>query len=159
METEAFSLRPVSEDDLSLLAKIDALNSPEAWTLQHFKEELKKAYSKTIVLTDDETDSIVAGFITYWVQVEGVSLLNISVHPDWKNLGFGKRLLGAMINEAVRDDIAKIALEVRESNVGAIRLYERAGFKKTHERKNFYQNGETGIVMELQTSTVPGVVQ
>ncbi len=159
MQTESFSLRPVSEDDLEALVKIDAINSPEPWTLTHFKEELKKPYSKTLVLTDDETDTQVIGFITYWVQVEGVSLLNISVHPDWKNLGFGQKLMRAMINEAVRDEIAKIALEVRESNLGAIRLYERSGFKKTHERKNFYHNGETGIVMELQTSSVPGVVQ
>ena len=99
------------------------------------------------------------GYIIYWVQAEGVSLHNVTVHPDWRGFGNAEKLLRAMINETVRDEIPKIMLEVRASNKAAIRLYERIGFKKAHERKLFYQDGETAWVMQLKTSEWSGVIQ
>jgi ribosomal protein S18 acetylase RimI-like enzyme len=59
----------------------------------------------------------------------------------------------------VREEIPRTVLEVRASNGGAIRLYEKAGFKKTHERKGFYSDGETAWVMELKTSDITTLLQ
>ena len=42
----------------------------------------------------------------------------------------------------------KIYLEVRESNRTAIRLYEKFGFKKLAERKNYYGH-ENGFIYVL----------
>ena len=62
------------------------------------------------------------------------------------------KLMQAMIKEAVKEDISRIVLEVRESNKNAIELYTTIGFKVTHEREKFYSNGETALVMEIKTS-------
>ena len=44
--------------------------------------------------------------------------------------------------------IKYITLEVRESNVAAISLYEKLGFTSIGQRKNYYQdNGENAIIM------------
>lgn len=153
------SLRPLVEDDLKQVLQIEAKSYPEPWKMGHFQLELEKPYTRALVLTDDETDSIVIGYIVYWVQVEGVSLLNIAVDPNWRGFGFGNRLMQAMIKEAVADDISRIILEVRESNKNAIELYEKIGFKVTHARKNFYSNGETALVMEIKTSDATSVIQ
>jgi len=152
------SLRPAVAEDFEQMAAIEKESYPDPWSLDHFVAESKKPYSRMLVLTDDETDTFVVGYIIYWVQVEGVSLLNVTVHSKWRGLGFAQKLMHTMINETVRDEISRIVLEVREGNTGAIRLYEKLGFKKTHERKNFYQNGETAIVMEVKTSELPNVV-
>jgi ribosomal-protein-alanine N-acetyltransferase len=159
MTTIPASLRPATPDDLAQIEKIESVSYPTPWTKEQFADELKVAHSRFLVLSDDETDEFILGYIVYWVQVEGVSLLNITVHPDWRGLGNAERLLRAMINETVRDEIPKITLEVRISNAGAIKLYERIGFKITHERKKFYSNGETALVMELKTSEWSGMVQ
>jgi ribosomal-protein-alanine N-acetyltransferase len=153
------SLRPATEDDLHQVLKIEGVSYPDPWTEALFRSEQNLAYSRFLVLTDDETDEFVLGYIIYHVQVEGVSLLNVSVHPDWRGLGNAEKLLRMMINETVRDEISKVILEVRPSNKAAIRLYERLGFKATHERKNFYKNGEIAIVMELKTSELSGIIQ
>ena len=153
------STRPAVEEDLESMLKIEAASYPEPWSAEHFRQEMQKPYARVLVLTDDETDAIILGYITYWVQVEGASLLNIAVAPNWRHFGFARRLMQTMVNEVVRDEIPKITLEVRESNSGAIALYQTMGFTKTHERKKFYSNGETAWVMELKTSELSGMVQ
>ena len=153
------SPRPVVDEDLKQILSIEIQSYPEPWKLGHFEEELKKAYTRAFVLTDDETDSIVIGYIVYWMQAEGVSLLNIAVDPKWRGFGFGMKLMHVMIKEAVKEDISRIILEVRESNKSAIELYSTIGFKVTHSRKNFYSNGETALVMEIKTSEASGTIQ
>jgi len=153
------SLRPAVTDDLKQMVEIEVQSYPEPWKKNHFLDEMQKRYARILVLTDDETDSIVIGYIIYWVQAEGVSLLNVAVHPKWRGFGFGMQLMQAMIKEAVLNDIPKILLEVRESNQDAISLYEKIGFKTTHTRKKFYSNGETALVMELKTSDAPSAIQ
>ena len=153
------SARPAVSEDLEQILEIEKISYPQPWGPDHFIEEFKRPFGRVLVLTDDETDSTVAGYIVYWIRAEAVSLLNVTVHPKWRGLGFAKKLMRVMINETVRDEISHIILEVRESNQSAIALYESLGFKKTHERKKFYQDGETAWVMELKTSDLSSVVQ
>jgi ribosomal-protein-alanine N-acetyltransferase len=153
------SIRPASVDDFEQMVELEKDTGSDPWSFDHFVSESQKPYSRMLVLTDDETDSFVVGYIIYWIQVEGVSLLNIHVNSKWRGLGLAQRLMHAMINETVRDEIPRIVLEVREGNDGAIRLYEKLGFKKTHERPKFYSSGETAIVMEIKTSDLNGTVQ
>ena len=153
------SPRPAVEDDLKQILQIEVQSYPEPWKIGHFQDELKKPYTRAIVLTDDETDSIVIGYIVYWLQAEGVSLLNVSIDPKWRGFGFGMRLMQTMINEAVKEDIPRIILEVRASNKNAIALYHSIGFKVTHERTGFYANGETALVMEIKTSDATSTIQ
>lgn len=158
-EIPQFSPRPACSDDLEQILFIEQASYPEPWSADHFIAEMQKPYSKTLVLTDDETDASVVGYIIYWVQAEGASLLNVAVHPKWRGLGFAKRLIQEMIKEIVRDEISKIVLEVRESNQNAIFLYEKIGFKLTHRRAKFYSDGEAALVYEIKTSDVPSVIQ
>jgi [ribosomal protein S18]-alanine N-acetyltransferase len=151
---KAVSLRPIVIEDFDQIMSIEKSSYPTPWSQDHFISEMKKPFARILALTDDETDSIIIGYIVYWVQAESVSLHNIAVSPHWRGLGFSKILMRSMINEAVRNEIAKTILEVRASNLGAISLYETLGFKKTHERKKFYQDGESAIIMELKTSDI-----
>ncbi len=153
------SIRPMVTEDLKQILLIEAQSYPEPWKKEHFLDEMQRNHSRHFVLTDDETDSIVIGYIIYWLQAEGVSLLNITVDPKWRGFGFGMKLMQTMIKETVMEDIPKIILEVRESNKNAIELYQNIGFRVTHTRKNFYSNGETALVMEIKTSEASGMIQ
>lgn len=159
MANPPVSARPAVEEDFDQILAIEHLCYPEPWTEGHFYQELRKPYSRVLVLTDDETDSVVLGYIVYWMQVEGVSLHNLAVDPKWRGLGLARRMLQIMINETVRDEIPKILLEVRETNRAAIKLYQSVGFKATHTRQKFYKNGDAAVVMELRTSDLSSMVQ
>ena len=159
MNTLSFSPRLACSEDLEQILSIESKCYPEPWSADHFIQEMQKPYARVFVLTDDETDNAVAGYVVYWVQAEGTSLLNIAIDPKFRNLGFAFNLMQIMIKETVREEIPRIVLEVRESNQEAIHLYEKIGFKKTTERKKFYQNGETAWIMEIKTSDINTPIQ
>ena len=57
--------------------------------------------------------------------------LTVAVHPAWQGRGLGTLLFGQLIEAArtVSPPVARIELFAREGNSGAIRLYQRMGFK------------------------------
>jgi ribosomal-protein-alanine N-acetyltransferase len=153
------SPRPACLEDLDSVLKIEESSHPRPWSRTGFEKELSTPWSRFLVLTDDETDTRIFAYIVYWIQVEGVSLLNVTVAPEWRGMGLSRKLMQLMIQETIREEIPRILLEVRESNQTAIRLYESCGFKKTHERKGFYADGESAWVMENRTEGIETPIQ
>lgn len=79
--------------------------------------------------------------------------LSISVKKDYWNVGIGNAMMKELIkfgNES--DTIRNISLGVKANNFYAIKLYEKFGFKKVGEHKNFFNiNGkyDDEILMDL----------
>jgi ribosomal-protein-alanine N-acetyltransferase len=73
-------------------------------------------------------------------------LMNIAVDPPARRRGIATALLEDMIARAGQD--ASYTLEVRPSNVHAIALYERFGFRSAGTRRRYYQDtGEDALIM------------
>ncbi|MFZ8795828.1 MAG: ribosomal protein S18-alanine N-acetyltransferase [Acidilobaceae archaeon] len=75
-------------------------------------------------------------------------LVSIAVREQYRRRGIGSKLLEETIR--VMRDVYKtdsIYLEVRVSNIPAIRLYEKYGFKKARIIKGYYSDGEDAYVM------------
>jgi ribosomal-protein-alanine N-acetyltransferase len=149
MDTQAFSLRPATSEDLDLIAKIESQVHVAPWTREHFSSELLKPYSQFLVLTDDESDSIVAGYIVFWFMFEECQILNIVVDTPYRGLGFAKRMLRKAALLASQKGVKGVTLEVRKSNLPAIQLYQGLQFVITQIRKGFYSNGEDAYHMKL----------
>jgi ribosomal-protein-alanine N-acetyltransferase len=63
-------------------------------------------------------------------------------------MGYAKTVIEAVFAECYKRGINSISLEVRESNVLAISLYQSFGFKIEGKRKDFYKNPrENAFVM------------
>jgi ribosomal-protein-alanine N-acetyltransferase len=92
-----------------------------------------------------EVEGGVVGFAVWRGVGEGEwELLNVAVDPIARGRGVGRALVEAL-------PAGRIFLEVRESNAGARRLYERSGFAVVGRRRGYYQApAEDGIVMEMQ---------
>ena len=76
-------------------------------------------------------------------------LENMAVAPDWRCLGVGGRLVQRMLDSCREQGSHRVILEVRESNVAALKLYEKIGFSVTGRRENYYrQPEEAAILME-----------
>ncbi len=144
-----FSIRPGDDGDLNEIVAIEKLCQPAPWGAQQFKTELEKPYSKLLVLTDDETDSVMAGFIVYWKLMNEAEILDVCIHPDFRNRGFGKKLVRQVVSEGVREGLTRLLLDVRKSNQAAVHLYQGLGFVITQIRKQFYSNGEDAYTMSL----------
>lgn len=146
-----FSLRPATTEDLSKIVEIEsrAYSFPGAlpWNEENFRAELIKPYSQFLVLTDDETDSQLAGYLVTWIMFDECEILNLVVDLPYRGRGYAKQMLRKIFNIAVNKGIRKISLDVRKSNMAAIQLYQHFHFAITHVRKGFYGNGEDAYHM------------
>jgi len=79
-----------------------------------------------------------------------VTLLNIAVDPRKQGKGFGKYLIEQFLSICVESKADSVWLEVRESNLKAISLYESIGFNEVDRRLNYYpakKGKEDAIIM------------
>ena len=56
----------------------------------------------------------------------------LAVLPDYQNKGYGRKLVEKAIMELERLGCLKLNVQIRESNISAVRFYERLGFKEDH---------------------------
>jgi hypothetical protein len=89
--------------------------------------------------------TVCLGYFVAMPGVQEVHLLNITVDPDYQRQGWGVMMLDALSIWSRGQDAKWLWLEVRASNQRAIHVYERYGFKRVGERKNYYplQSGPT----------------
>ena len=76
-------------------------------------------------------------------------ICNIIVAPSLLSKGVGQELLRTCLELSEKLGLPRVLLEVRQSNKRAIRFYERNGFQKIAERKDYYSDPkENAWVME-----------
>jgi ribosomal-protein-alanine N-acetyltransferase len=103
-----------------------------------------------------EAGSRLVAFLAARQAADEAEILNIAVHPDSRRKGAASALLLAALEELGRSAIARVFLELRESNLPARSLYERHGFLSTGRRKAYYQQPTEDAVCMLRKLTASG---
>ena len=111
--------------------EISAHKSP--WTF----DGIAKSFNGNIVI-GCFLDKKLVGFAVMQTVLDESELLTIGIMPEFQGRGLGKSLLSAALSEVKKRGAKKCFLEVRVSNLPALSLYEKAGFKKNGIRKNYY---------------------
>lgn len=118
------------------------------WTRGNFSDSISSGYHCLVL----EQEGEVFGYGVMTIGVEEAHLLTLSIAADSQRKGWGERLLWNFIRIA-RDECARtMFLDVRESNKGAARLYERIGFRQIAKRPGYYPamgGREDSLVMEM----------
>lgn len=86
------------------------------------------------------------GFIVGNVNLDTLDIINIVIDSNFQNKSYASELLLTYLNEVRKLNIKEIFLEVRPTNINAIRLYEKFNFKYIHRRKHYYSNGEDALI-------------
>lgn len=124
--------------DVQRVANIETLVQSHPWTLKQFEESIE-AYQSTVIEYNDE----VVGFCILQPVLDEANLLLMAIDPKVQGQGLGFNLLEKSI-EQLNNNPVQIFLEVRESNIPAIRLYEKSGFHQIDLRKNYYPKAGGG---------------
>ena len=74
-------------------------------------------------------------------------LCNIGVSPRYRKRGIGKLLLRRLEHQFALELATGVQLEVRASNTGAQRFYQRLGYRPVFGIDGYYANGEDALVM------------
>jgi ribosomal-protein-alanine N-acetyltransferase len=100
-----------------------------------------------------EANGQAVGFLAARQAADEAEILNIGVLRDFRRKGVASALLLAALDEFRRSAIARVFLELRESNFPARTLYERHGFVPSGRRKAYYQHPNEDAVCMLRKLT------
>jgi ribosomal-protein-alanine N-acetyltransferase len=142
--------------DLPQVIAIERRAFPTPWSLAMFVLELSKPSGICLAA---RRDGRMCGYVvcsrydTVW------HIMNVAVDPDERRTGVATALLTDLLARV--DDVeARFTLEVRESNLAAIALYERFGFRTAGMRRRYYQdNGEDALIMWRTPATLNGSLE
>lgn len=142
MEVE---VRNLNFNDLDAVAEIEKICFSLPWSKEAIAKELinKLAYYQCATINDT-----VVGYMGMWKICDEGHVTNVAVLPEYRNNGIASMMISKMIDVCKCSEIYNVTLEVRESNIEAIKLYEKFGFESAGKRPNYYQRpNESAIIM------------
>ena len=127
----------MTEAHVTQVAALEALCFSDPWSEKSVGSELTNPLSYWLVALDGET---VAGYVGSQTVLDETDMMNIAVHPKYRRQGIAEALVDALVDKLKEKGSRCLTLEVRESNLPAITLYEKLGFAQIGLRKNYYRN-------------------
>ena len=132
------TIRDMQHGDLKMVSDIERRSYEFPWSHGVFRDCLLAGY-RSIVLIREER---VAGYGILSVAAGEAHILNLCVDPEFRSLGYGKRLLNELLFRARAASVREVFLEVRPSNKMALALYRKKGFYQVAKRPAYYQSHE-----------------
>jgi ribosomal-protein-alanine N-acetyltransferase len=150
-------IEPLRDDtDLEGVLEVEAESFTNPWTRAMYSWELQNRSVCHIFLVRTE-DCRVAGFCAFWLVFDEVHINNVAVRPQFRAQGIGTALLQRVLAEARQLGARRAMLEVRASNEGARRLYERLGFYVAGIRRDYYTDPvEDALILWRDDDQVAG---
>jgi ribosomal-protein-alanine N-acetyltransferase len=140
----------MTEARLDEVLRIERGSYDHPWTHGNFADSLRSGYQAQLLCAGTR----VLGYFVAMKGVDEVHLLNITVAPDDRGQGWGRLMLDALALWSRAQGAQWLWLEVRVGNARAQAIYERHGFRRVGERKNYYPASrgvrEDAIVMSLK---------
>jgi ribosomal-protein-alanine N-acetyltransferase len=128
-------IRLMQAGDLKSVAAVERAAYQFPWSLGIFRDCLLAGYQCLVL----DVGGSVTGYGIMSVAAGEAHLLNLCVHPHAQRLGYGRRLLDALLRKAEDAGAERVFLEVRPSNTIARHLYRTVGFEQIGIRPAYYQ--------------------
>ena len=114
----------------------------------NFDEKFYLEYIKNQRVIVAEKEKNVIGYILFNQILDEAEIYKIVVSKDFRKKQIAFKIMEFLLNELKKNNIKKIFLEVRKSNIPAINLYKKCGFIDVREIVDYYSNPkENGIMM------------
>ena len=139
-------LAAMRETDLDEVLAIEKAVYSHPWTRGNFADSLRSGYA----CRTWRADGALIGYFVLLAAAGEAHLLNLSIAAAWQRRGHGTALLAEAMRIGRDMGARKIFLEVRPSNLPGQALYERHGFRKIAQRRNYYpaaRGREDALVM------------
>jgi [ribosomal protein S18]-alanine N-acetyltransferase len=152
-----YRIRRFKPSDLDGVIRINRECLPENYTTLFFMN-LYKRFPETFIVA--EANGEIVGYVMCRIETGipsfkllGISkkghIISIAVLPEHHRKGVGYQLIQEATQAMANYKAKECYLEVRESNVPAIRLYKKLGFEMARTIRNYYADGEDAFVMAV----------
>jgi ribosomal-protein-alanine N-acetyltransferase len=147
------TIRAMTVDDLQAVLEIERSSFTTPWSETSFFNEIKNPRSISKVA---RLGGRIAGYLCASRIIDEGHILTFAVHPEFRKRGIASALIRDILDQLKGEGCRFVFLEVRASNSGARKMYEKFGFRELGVRKNYYLSPvEDGIVMVLKFGDSP----
>ena len=144
-----------SPDEIDAILAIEEASFTNPWTRQMYLAEIQKTDVSFFLLARDASRRAV-GFCSFWRVLDELHINNLAVRSEHRRQGVASALLALVLADGVGLGAKSATLEVRRSNEGALRLYERFGFSVAGVRRGYYTKPvEDALVLRLADLETP----
>ena len=147
------NVRKMILEDLEAVVLLENKCFAVPWSDEAFYKEITQntlANYSVIVINEE-----IVGYGGAWYIMDEGHITNIAINPNLRKQGLGQHLVKFMIEEAKKNELNHMTLEVRKSNVAAIKLYEKLGFIIEGVRPKYYtDNQEDALIMWLALESI-----
>jgi ribosomal-protein-alanine N-acetyltransferase len=147
-------IRPMRIDDIDQVVVIDHLSFSLPWPDNAYRHEVGENPASLSWVAEIETacgETKICGMVVIWLILDETHIATLAVHPDYRDRGIGKRLLGVALEASAEQGAQLATLEVREGNQVAQKIYRDFGFQIVGRRQHYYKdNFEDAVLMTLQ---------
>jgi ribosomal-protein-alanine N-acetyltransferase len=139
------SIRPATAGDLERILEIESLCFDTRWTQTQFAASLKDLF---LVF---EEKKVVLGFLIACTceTARRAIIMRIAVHPDHQGRGIASQLITASLDHFRQKNLQCVELDVDIVKDGAIKLYEKFGFKVMQVATVNYEEDTSFLIMKL----------
>ena len=136
--------------DLDPILAIEQLSFQWPWSRRSFEGELscQNAFSYVVKLAQADKGEQVIAYAFLRRMLDDLHVLKIAVTPAQRGRGIANWFLNHCFTMGAQQGANSVYLEVRLSNITAIKLYEKLGFREIGRRSNYYPDSkEDALVM------------
>ena len=143
-------VRIAKSSDLDDIYELDVQTFAMPWSKEALSCDILENDNAFVIVAEYEGEF--AGYADIWTVLDEADLNSIAVRVDFRRKGIGDAIMLAMTEMLSANGVATINLEVRVSNMPAIKLYKKYGFNECGVRPGYYlDNGEDALIMKRET--------
>ena len=143
-------VRIAKSSDLDDIYELDVQTFAMPWSKEALSYDILENDNAFVIVAEYKGEF--AGYADIWTVLDEADLNSIAVRVDFRRKGIGDAIMLAMIEMLSTSGVATINLEVRVSNMPAIKLYKKYGFNECGVRPGYYlDNGEDALIMKRET--------
>lgn len=133
--------------DISDIYKVETACFSRPWSYVSLYADLTTNESARYIVA--EADGNIIGYCSVHTVMDEGHIMNVAVLPSCRRSGIGESLLQTMF---ALTGHKSYTLEVRMSNFGAVRLYQRLGFVILGRRPKYYGEEDALIMWKGQSA-------
>ena len=135
--------RAMTTADIPAVLELERATYPQPWSEGIFRDELSLSDRVYVVA---ERNGRMVGFAGLMLIEEDAHVTTLAVRSDAREGGLGTRLMLHLVGAGLERGARNLTLEVRATNEGAQRLYNRFGMVAVGVRKDYYRDDDAVIM-------------
>jgi [ribosomal protein S18]-alanine N-acetyltransferase len=138
--------------DLGAIVELDRLCLEGLWSPDQYVREQKSDKSDIVVA---RLGNQILAYGCVWSILEEAHITILAVDPQFQRRGLGRLILWGLMECAIKRGLERSTLEVKETNLAALGLYQTYGFMEAGRRPKYYNDGSAALILWLNHLQYP----